>query len=385
MRPLIILGATGSIGRQTIEVADHLGLSIEAVAAFRPSRELAAIAAERPEATVIVAGGSDSERAAFSARLGEHRVELGQDAVVEAAGRPGRIVVNGIVGAAGLRATLSALGAGNRVALANKESLVAAGELVMRALREGGGELIPVDSEHSALHQCMAGEHPDDVARIILTASGGPFRGWSRDELAEVAPAQALAHPTWQMGGRITVDSATLMNKGLEVIEAHHLFGVDFDRIEVVVHPRSIVHSAVEFIDGSLKAHLGHPDMRVPIQYALTHPRRAANPGARFGLAGATLEFEEVDRSTFPAFDLAYEVGRRGGTAPAALNAADEVAVAAFLAGDLSFPGIVEVVADVVGRVATPSATDLEEILEVDGAARRLASELVSSLARGDR
>jgi 1-deoxy-D-xylulose-5-phosphate reductoisomerase len=385
MQPLIILGATGSIGRQTIEVAEHLGVPIEAVAAFRPSEELAAIAAERPGATVIVAGGSESEQAAFAVRLGERRVEFGPDAVAEAAARPGRIVVNGIVGAAGLRATLGALGAGNRVALANKESLVAAGELVMVALREGGGELIPVDSEHSALHQCLAGEHPDDVARIILTASGGPFRGWSRDELAEVAPAQALAHPTWQMGGRITVDSATLMNKGLEVIEAHHLFGIDFDRIEVVVHPRSIVHSAVEFVDGSLKAHLGHPDMRIPIQYALTHPRRAANPGARFGLAGETLEFEEVDRRTFPALDLAYEVGRRGGTAPAALNAADEVAVAAFLSGELSFPRIVEVVADVVERVATPSAADLEEVLEVDRAARRVASEVVSSLARGER
>lgn len=378
MRPLTILGVTGSIGRQTLEVAHKLGLPVAAVAANRPSPELAAVAARFPDAAVAAAGGGQSERADFVAAVGADRVEFGAEAVTALASRPGHVVVNGVVGAAGLEATLAGLAAGNRVALANKESLVAAGELVMRTLREGGGELIPVDSEHSALHQCLAGEHADDVARIILTASGGPFRGWSADEIAGVTPEQALAHPTWDMGGRITVDSATLMNKGLEVIEAHHLFGVDFDRIHVVVHPGSIVHSAIEFVDGALKAHLGHPDMRIPIQYALTYPRRATGPGKPFALEGRELVFETVDRATFPALDLAYAAGRTGGAAPAALNAADEVAVAAFLEGRLPFSGIIEVVASVVEHVGRERASTLEEILAVDAEARRLAAERIA-------
>lgn len=378
MSSLIILGVTGSIGRQTLEVARNLELPVAAVAALRPSARLAEIANELPDAAVAVAGGTDSERVDFAAAVGKARVEFGAEAVTALAARTGQVIVNGVVGAAGLEATLAGLAAGNRVALANKESLVAAGELVMRTLREGGGELIPVDSEHSALHQCMTGEHPDDVARIILTASGGPFRGWSADEMATVTPDQALAHPTWDMGGRITVDSATLINKGLEVIEAHHLFGVGFDRIHVVVHPGSIVHSAVEFVDGALKAHLGHPDMRIPIQYALTYPRRANAPGEPFTLEGRELAFEEVDRTAFPALDLAYAAGRTGGAAPAALNAADEVAVAAFLDGKLPFPGIVSVVASVVEELGDGPASTLEEVLAVDAEARRLVSERIA-------
>jgi 1-deoxy-D-xylulose-5-phosphate reductoisomerase len=378
LRPLTILGVTGSIGRQTLEVAHNLDLPVAAIAANRPSADLASIAARFPDATVAVAGGNEDERSEFVGAVGANRVEFGSEAVTALAARSGQVVVNGVVGAAGLKATLAALEAGNRVALANKESLVAAGDLVMRTLREGSGELIPVDSEHSALHQCMAGEHPDDVSRIVLTASGGPFRGWSADEIATVTPDQALAHPTWDMGGRITVDSATLMNKGLEVIEAHHLFGVGFDRIHVVVHPGSIVHSAIEFVDGALKAHLGHPDMRIPIQYALTYPRRADAPGEPFTLEGRELAFEEVDRATFPALDLAYAAGRTGGAAPAALNAADEVAVAAFLEGRLSFPGIVRVVESVVEDVGDGPASTLEEVLAIDAEARRLASERIT-------
>lgn len=381
MRPLVVLGATGSIGQQALEVAARIGMPVEAVAAFTPSPELARLAG-RLQAEVVVVGGSGDARREFAARVGS-AAGFGEDALVEVAARPGRVVLNGIVGAAGLRPTLAALEAGNRVALANKESMVAAGPLVTEALRRGGGELLPVDSEHSALHQCLAGEHSDDVARIVLTASGGPFRGRNRAALRDVGPVEALAHPTWEMGGRITIDSATLMNKGLEVIEAHHLFSVPFDRIEVVVHPQSIVHSAVEFVDGALKAHVGHPDMRIPIQYALTYPRRASNPGVPFDLAGANLVFEEVDRVTFPAVDLAYEAGRMGGAAPAVLNAADEVAVAAFLEEKIGFLAIMEVVERTLEEVGHNPADTLVEVVAADQEARRVADKQVASATSG--
>ncbi len=378
MRPIVVLGVTGSIGRQTLEVADHLGQPLDAVAAGRVSPGLASLVSGLGDVAVAVAGGEADEVRRFERETG-CRVEVGREAIAALAARPGRIVVNGIVGAAGLEATLSGLRAGNRVALANKESMVAAGPLVNDALVRGSGELIPVDSEHSALHQCLSGEDPDDVSRLILTASGGPFRGSTRDELVRVRPDEALAHPTWDMGGRITVDSATLMNKGLEVIECHHLFGVSFDVIDVVVHPQSIVHSAVEFVDGALKAHLGAPDMRVPIQYALTYPGRGPNPAEPFSLPGTRLDFEEVDRATFPALDVAYAAGRRGGSAPAVLNAADEVAVTAFLRGDLAFLAISEVVAATVERLASEKAETLEEILAADREARVVAAELAST------
>ncbi len=381
MLPLVILGATGSIGLQTLEVADKRGYEVVGLAAGHPSAELAEIARRHPNATVAVAGGS-SEEADHLARLVPNQVSVGDEAVTALASTPKQVVVNGIVGIAGLGATLAGLEAGNRVALANKESMVVAGNLVTGAVARGGGELIPVDSEHSALFQCLRGETLDDVRRVVLTASGGPFRGWKRSQLADVTPEQALAHPTWNMGGRITIDSATLVNKGLEVIEAHHLFGLGFDRIEVVVHPDSIVHSAVEFVDGSLKAHLGHPDMRIPIQYALTHPRRATGPGSAFTLAGIELTFHQVDRATFPALDLAYDVGRRGGSGPAVFNAADEVAVAAFLDHRIPFLSIVDVVANTVeGLPPTPVET-LTDVQGVDGAARRVASDLVARYSR---
>lgn len=377
MRPLVVLGATGSIGRQALEVAARIDMPVEALAAHTPSTELAELV-EQTGAEVVAVGGTDEERKEF-ADLVTRPVAFGEEAMVELSSRPGRIVLNGVVGAAGLRPTLAGLEAGNRVALANKESMVAGGHLVLEALQRGGGELLPVDSEHSALHQCLLGEHSDDVAGVILTASGGPFRGHDRASLATVGPAEALDHPTWDMGGRITVDSASLMNKGLEVIEAHHLFSIPFDRIRVVVHPQSIVHSAVEFVDGALKAHVGHPDMRIPIQYALTYPRRAANPGAPFTLPGFTLEFEEVDRATFPALDLAYAAGRAGGAAPAVLNAADEVAVAAFLEEKIEFLTITEVVARALETVGSVPAGTLEEVLSADREARRVAAEQVGS------
>ena len=377
IQDVVVLGATGSIGTQTLEVAASLGVDVVALVARLPSDKFAALAAEHPSARVIVAGGSSEERDDFRRQVGRF-VEFGSDAVIDAARTSGVTVVNGIVGAAGLRATVAALESGNRVALANKESLVAGGPVVIEAQREHGGRLIPVDSEHSALFQCLVGEDDRSVSRLILTASGGPFRGRSRESLAEVTPEEALSHPTWDMGRRISVDSATLFNKGLEVIEAHYLFGVDYDRIEVVVHPQSIVHSAVEFVDGSWKAHLGHPDMRIPIQYALTYPDRMGSPAAPFALPGLSLDFEEPDRSVFPALDIAFQAGERGGSSPAVLNAADEVAVEAFLQHRLGFLGIADVVASTLTAVPWRPVETVDDVLEADREARETAASFIA-------
>ncbi len=374
---VVVLGATGSIGTQTIEVAANLGVEVVALAARSPSPKLAALAADHPSARVIVAGGSSEERAEFQ-RSVDRGVEFGSDAVIDAARTPDVTVVNGIVGAAGLRATVAGLETGNRVALANKESLVAGGPVVMDALAKHGGTLIPVDSEHSALFQCLVGEDESSVARLVLTASGGPFRGRSRESLADVTPEQALSHPTWNMGRRISVDSATLFNKGLEVIEAHFLFKIGYDRIAVVVHPQSIVHSAVEFVDGSWKGHLGHPDMRIPIQYALTYPDRMESPVGPFALAGLSLSFEEPDRATFPALDLAFQAGERGGSSPAVLNAADEVAVEAFLQRRLGFLGIMDVVSSTLATVQWRPVETVEDVVDADREARETAASLIA-------
>jgi 1-deoxy-D-xylulose-5-phosphate reductoisomerase len=239
--------------------------------------------------------------------------------------------------------------------------------------------MIPVDSEHSALYQCLAGEPAEAVARLMLTASGGPFRGRDRASLADVTPDEALNHPTWEMGRRVTIDSATMFNKGLEVIEAHFLFDIPYDRIDVVIHPQSILHSAVEFVDGSWKGHIGQPDMRIPIQYALTAPERLASPAEPFTLAGLSLDFEEPDREAFPALDIAYEAGRQGGSSPATLNAADEVAVEAFLQGRLGFLGITEVVSQTVEGIEWREVTTVDEVLDVDREARALAVALAAS------
>lgn len=241
--------------------------------------------------------------------------------------------------------------------------------------------MIPVDSEHSALFQCLVGEVNEDVARLVLTASGGPFRGWDRGRMDSVSPEQALKHPTWDMGPRVTIDSATLFNKGLEVIEAHYLFGFDYDRIRVVVHPQSILHSFVEFIDGSWKGHFGQADMRIPIQYAITSPRREESVADPFSLAGVTLEFEEPDRETFPALDLAYAAGRKGGSAPAVLNAADEVAVDAFLSGRIRFPEIAEIVERTLEAMPLQVISQFSEVIEVDREARETAERLVAKSA----
>jgi len=370
---LVVLGATGSIGRQALEVADRLELTVVALAARRGSDELAGLAERYPSASVGVAAPTGSERSRFETLFGD-RVEFGPEALAGLAATPGSVVVNGIVGVAGLPASVEALQAGNRLALANKESLVAGGDVVLGALGVGGGDLVPVDSEHSAIHQCLLGEEAASVRRIILSASGGPLRGRSADSLQQVTVSEALAHPTWDMGPRITVDSATLMNKALEVIEAHHLFGVGYDAIDVVVHPQSIVHSLVEFVDGSIKAHLGEPDMRVPIQYAITDPHRAPGRTEPFWLAGRSLTFEEPDRSAFPCLDLGYEAGRQGGSSPAVLNAADEIAVRAFLDERIGFTSIPSVVERTLETVEWRQIESVEDVMAVDREARAVAA-----------
>jgi 1-deoxy-D-xylulose-5-phosphate reductoisomerase len=375
---VVVLGATGSIGSQALEVAGALGFEVTGIAARRPTPEFAEIARNHPDAEVVVVGGSSEEREDFVGSVGR-AVSFESEAVLDLAGMSGVVVVNGIVGAAGLRATVTGLRAGNRVALANKESLVAGGPVVKAAL-EHGGELIPVDSEHSALHQCLLGEDAGSVARLMLTASGGPFRGKKQEDLADVTPEEALAHPTWEMGRRITIDSATLFNKGLEVIEAHFLFDISYERIDVVVHPQSILHSAVEFVDGSWKGHLGHADMRIPIQYALTSPARAPSALRPFELAGMNLTFEPPDRETFPALDLAFAAGRSGRSAPAVLNAADEMAVEAFLQRRLGFLGISEVVERTLERSDFVDLETVDDVVAADREARALARELIGGV-----
>lgn len=378
MKPLVVLGATGSIGRQTLAVADHLGCAVVGVAARRGSQQLLEIARTRPEVLVAVAAPTKSERETFEAELGA-RARFGPESLVEMASTSGTIVVNGIVGAVGLPVSVAALEAGNRLALANKESLVVGGPVVAAALERGGGELIPVDSEHSALHQCLVGEDPAGVRRVVLTASGGPFRGMSVGQLAEVTVEQALEHPTWKMGRRITIDSATLMNKAFEVIEAHYLFGLGYDAIDVVVHPQSIVHALVEFVDGSLKAHLGDPDMRVPIQYALTGPGRALGLADPFTLAGRDLTFESPDLDAFPCLRLGYQAGRAGGSATTTLNAADEIAVHAFLDRRIGFSSIPIVVERTLEAVGVSALTTVDDVMAVDREARAVATGYLGS------
>jgi len=355
-------------------------MPVHTIAARTASDGLLELAAELPNATVCVVDRMHREDE-FRAALGD-RLHFGRGAVTEAAALPGATVVNGIVGAAGLAPSLAALYAGNRLALANKESLVAGGPLIARALSDGGGELIPVDSEHSAIWQCIVGEDSSAVQRVVLTASGGPFRGFTPDQLVGVTVGEALAHPTWDMGPRITVDSATLMNKAFEVIEAHYLFGLDYDQIDVVIHPQSIVHSFVEFVDGVVKAEVGSPDMRKPIQYAITAPERVPNEHRPFSPAGMSLTFETPDREAFPCLHLGYEAGRRGGTATAVLNAADEVSVRSFLDGMITFRDIAAVVGEVLEAHDAFAPGDIEALRAVDAEARAKAAEACERISR---
>lgn len=373
-----LLGSTGSIGQSALAVIERHPdrFKLISLAAHRSGAELAEQALRyRPRRAVLV------DVDAFERVPPPNGVEwgCGREALLEMVRDPAvDIVINAVVGAAGLEATLAALEAGKRLALANKESLVAGGPLVMEALRRGGGELVPVDSEHSAVLQCLRGAKPSEVRRLILTASGGPFRNWDPAALSDVTPAQALRHPTWAMGAKITVDSATLVNKALEVIEAHYLFGLEYDRLDVVVHPQSIIHSMIEFIDGSVLAQLGYPTMELPILYALTHPERVDDSCRRFDpIAAGSLTFEPVDHRRFPAFGLGIQAGRAGGTAPAVFNAANEVAVASFLAEELPFPGIAEVVERTLNALDPVPVDSLETVLDADCRARELARRFV--------
>jgi 1-deoxy-D-xylulose-5-phosphate reductoisomerase len=353
MKRIALLGATGSIGRQALEIVEE-----------HPELELVAAAS----------GSQAVDGLAPLTQVGGDLTELLEQAEPD-------VVLNAVVGFAGLPATLWALERGVDLALANKESLVAGGDLAVAAWKKGGGRLLPVDSEHSAAFQLLDGREPATVRSLVLTASGGPFRGRSRAELAQVTPADALAHPTWSMGPKITVDSATLMNKGLELIEAHFLFALPYEAIEVVVHPSSIVHALVNLRDGAALAHLGYPDMRVPISYALTYPERAPTPIEPLDLAsGLILEFQAPDEETFPCLSLARAAGEAGGTAPCVLNAANEVAVAAFLDGELPFSGIGDVVERTLAKVDYGPASDLDELTARDADARRAAAALQREL-----
>jgi 1-deoxy-D-xylulose-5-phosphate reductoisomerase len=343
VKRVALLGATGSIGRQAIEIVEA-----------------------HPRLTLCAAASGSSPLDDVDAPL----KQVGGDVTELLERAQPDVVLNAVVGFAGVHATLWALEHGVDLALANKESLVAAGELALAAQARGNGRILPVDSEHSALFQCLADTSPDQVAGLVLTGSGGPFRGRTREQLADVTVEDALAHPTWRMGPKITVDSATLANKGLELIEAHFLFGVPYERIEVVLQPTSIVHSLIRLRDGAVLAHMGYPDMRVPISYALTYPERAAVPLAQLDLTSLTLAFEAPDLETFPMLALARAAGERGGTAPCVFNAANEVAVAAFLDGRLPFLDIPAVVEDVLASSDVSPARDLDDLLEADRSAR---------------
>ena len=351
MRRVALLGATGSIGRQAI-----------------------AVVAAHPDLALCALQSGSTSLDALAAEHGVEHAQVGGDPIELLERSEPDVVLNAVVGFAGVRATLWALEHGVTLALANKESLVAAGELALRAQERGGGLLLPVDSEHSAVFQCLEGRSPDTVDSIVLTASGGPFRGRSRDELEHVSVEEALTHPTWNMGPKITVDSATLANKGLELIEAHFLFGLPYGRIEIVVHPTSVVHALVRLRDGATIAHLGYPDMTVPISYALGYPERPAThvPGLDLA-AGLSLEFVAPDLEAFPLLALARRAGELAGTYPCAFNAANEVAVEAFLGGRLPFLAISDAVADALADADGSPARDLDDLVEADAEARRLA------------
>lgn len=384
MKKLAIIGSTGSIGRQTLEVAEHLREKIVIYGlAARSSLELLAEQVKKYQPPVVVLADG-ANRQSFLSLLGDSwqgRLLTGVEGLEELATDPEvDMVVSAAVGAAGIRPTLAAVKAGKTVALANKETLVAAGNLIMAAAAKEKTLLLPVDSEHSAVFQCLLGENRAAVNKIYLTASGGPFRETGLAALAKVTPEEALAHPTWRMGKKITIDSATLMNKGLEVIEAHWLFGLAYDRIQVVIHPQSIVHAVVEMVDGFCTAQLAPADMRLPIQFALTYPERKENPFPRLDLFTlGRLDFSPPDLERFPCLALAYAAGRRGGTMPAVMNAANEEAVTAFLAGRIGFraiPALVEKVMEYHEKEGFVSSPDLETILDADSQARRVFTSL---------
>jgi 1-deoxy-D-xylulose-5-phosphate reductoisomerase len=382
-RRLVILGSTGSIGTQALDVVARSDgdLELAGLSAGRDWQQLIEQAEKYGVSRIALADGDAAARASEAWTGGD--VLSGPDGLVALVTESGcEMVLNAIVGSAGLLATVATLGEGIDLALANKESLVVGGELVNQLAEATGAQILPVDSEHSAMHQLIAGERAGTIDRLLLTASGGPFRGRTRSELADVTREQALAHPTWSMGGKITIDSATLMNKGLEVIEAHHLFGTPYDQIDVVVHPQSIVHSLIQLCDGATLAHLGYPDMRVPIAYALHYPDRAEVPVPALDLAAVgALTFESPDIETFTCLRLARAAGVAGGTAPCTLNAANEVAVHAFLSGRLAFLGIAQVIEETLAALPARSVHSFDSLMDADLEARSVASERVARLS----
>jgi 1-deoxy-D-xylulose-5-phosphate reductoisomerase len=385
MRSVSLIGSSGSVGTQALDVirAEPQRFRVHALAAHRSADVLVAQATEfHPD--VVVIGDPALHAAVRDGVPGGIEVLVGEEGMVAAA-QGADVVLNAVVGFAGLPVTMAALEAGRRLALANKESLIAGAPVVQKARSTPGAEIVPVDSEHCALHQCLASvQGTTDVARLLLTASGGPFRDWPADKLGTATVQDALAHPTWSMGPKITIDSSTLMNKGLEVIEAHELFGIDYDRIDIVVHPQSIVHSMVELRDGSTLAQLSAPDMRLPVGYALGWPDRIATPyGALDWSAPRSLTFEAPDRSIFRCIDLAYAAGRRGGSSPAWLSAANEVAVEAFLDGKLRWLGIGEVVEETLEAWEDDHVDQVEGVLAADAEARRRAQEIVTRRLSG--
>jgi 1-deoxy-D-xylulose-5-phosphate reductoisomerase len=382
-RRLVILGSTGSIGVQALDVVARSGGELE-VAGLSAGRDWRTLIEQARAHGVRRVALADPDAAAQAGEVWtDGEVLSGPDGLVALITESGcEMVLNAIVGSAGLLATVATLGEGIDLALANKESLVVGGELVNQLAEATGAAIIPVDSEHSALHQLISGERAGTIDRLILTASGGPFRGRRAEQLADVTVEAALAHPTWSMGGKITIDSATLMNKGLEVIEAHHLFGTPYEQIEVVVHPQSIVHSLISLCDGATLAHLGYPDMRVPISYALHFPEREEVPVPALDLpAVGSLTFEPPDEDTFACLRLAREAGRAGGTAPCTLNAANEVAVHAFLSGRLPFLGIAAVIEETLSRLGVRPLHSFDSLSDADAAARAEAASLIEGRA----
>jgi 1-deoxy-D-xylulose-5-phosphate reductoisomerase len=376
-----VLGSTGSIGRSALQVlARHPErFEVAALVANTKAGELEEqVHRFRPRRAVLCDDGT-----AVPEGTGGTQWASGWSALLDVAGDPDvDVVVNALVGAAGLEPTLQALHAGHRLALANKESLVAGGQLVVDAARSGGGEIVPIDSEHSAILQCLRGYPASEVQRLVLTASGGPFRGRNPEELWHVGPDEALRHPTWDMGAKITIDSATLANKALEVIEAHHLYGMSYDAIDAVIHPQSVIHSFVEFVDGSVLAQLGFPTMELPILYALSYPERVPDEVLRTydPVSASPLTFEEIDHVAFPLFGLGFQAGRHGGCTPAVYNAGNEIAVQAFLHRKIRFPEMADVVHEAMRQIGAQPAHDVKDVLTADEEARAVARETVRRL-----
>ena len=380
---LAVLGSTGSVGRQALDVARAHSIPVDLLAAHGSVDAMEADARALCPRVCVLADASAARTLAIRLADTPVRVLGGEEALLSAiAESPATVFVNAVLGSAGLLPSLAVLEKGARLALANKESLVVAGDILLDTARRTGAEILPVDSEHGAIHQCLSFGKRSAVKRLILTASGGPFRGYRREQLASVTKREALAHPTWKMGEKITVDSATMMNKGFEIIEAARLFGMSADRVDVLVHPESIIHSMVEYIDNTVAAQLSLPDMCACVQYAITYPERreAVIPPLDLAALGS-LTFHRPDPEAFPALALARAAVERGGTAPSVLNAADEVAVAAFLREEIPFPAIVDTVSEVVARIASPAAT-LPDILAADAEARRITAALISALRK---